>query len=393
MIIKNGLVYQEDKGFVPQTIHIENGLFTEPSDCSYTAHETTLDAQGCYVIPGLVDIHFHGCMGQDFSDGTPESLNTIASFQLANGTTSICPASMTLPINAISHICENAANWHKLHSLDSMSPSAFSRLMGIHLEEPFISPVKKGAQSPDYIISPDLSLLQKWNDTAGNLVRLITLAPELYNALDFIEQLKNTNSLSHIHVSLGHSNSDYTMAREAFVAGADHVTHLFNAMTPFNHRNTGIIGAALDTPHCYAELICDGIHVSAPMIRAAFSMFTDKRIVLISDSMRATGLTDGTYSLGGQDVTVQGKYARLSDGTIAGSVTTLLDCLRTAVSMGIPLESAVKCATIDPARSIGMEHLIGSITPGTYGDCIILNQNLEIIHIIKAGNNFLPSFF
>ena len=189
-----------------------------------------------------------------------------------------------------------------------------------------------------------------------------------------------------IVISLGHSTADYETATEAFQKGASHVTHLFNAMPPFAHRDTGIVGAAYDDKKVHVEMICDGIHVSDPMIRAAFCLYTDERIILISDSMRAAGMPDGSYTLGGQDVTVKGRLATLKDGTIAGSVTNLMDCMRHVVkSAGIPLASAVKAATINPARELGIEKAHGQITEGALSNLLILDQDLNIKDIIFKG--------
>lgn len=389
MVIKNGLVFQENKGFVPLDIYIEDGYFSalkqHNGHIKASSQEETVDAAGCYVIPGLIDIHFHGCMGYDFCDGTPEALDAISRYQFENGVLSICPASMTLPESELTKICKNANDWAIAQADAAGSTDGHSRLIGINLEGPFISYEKKGAQNPDYIVNASLTMLHHLNEASGGLIRLLTIAPETRDALSFIKKVHDSETFQNIHLSLGHSTSDYETARKAFAAGADHVTHLFNAMPPLNHREPGMIGAAFDTKHCYAEMICDGVHIAPSVVRAAFAMFTDERITLISDSMMATGLTDGAYTLGGLDVNVLGKYARLSDGTIAGSATNLMDCMRTAVSMGIPLESAVKCASINPARSIGMEKELGSIEAGKLGDCVILDKDLKIIKIIKGG--------
>lgn len=373
MKIIDGLIFHEEKGFVKETLYTEGGRFSLS-----TTENTTLDARDCYVIPGLIDIHFHGCAGHDFSDASLEGLTAIAEYQLFQGITSICPASMTLSPETLQNICECARNFSTKNLANA------SRLVGINLEGPFICNAKRGAQNPDFIRRADFNLLKQLQETAGGLVKLVTLAPETEGAMDFIHEMKHSE-LKDISVSVGHTESDYDTAKKAFDAGADHVTHLFNAMPAFTHRAPGVIGAAFDTPGCFVEIICDGVHIAPPVIRAAFAMFGSERIVLISDSMRATGLSDGAYTLGGLNVQVSGRHATLADGTLAGSVTNLYDCMRCAVSMGIPLELVVQCLTINPARSIGIDKDYGSLTPGKSADFLLLDKDLNLIGVYKDG--------
>lgn len=375
MIIKNALVFTLDSGFVKKDVAIENGVFTDKiSDA--VSQDTVLDAEGNYLIPGLVDIHFHGCAGFDFSDGTPEALLTIGTYELKNGITSICPASMTLAEETLIQVCENAYTYH-----EHCAKQPVSRLCGIHLEGPFISMEKKGAQNPAYVQAPNVTMFRRLQDTAHGLVKLITIAPETEGAMDFIRTLG-----SEVHISVGHTTSDYDTAYEAFSLGADHVTHFFNAMPAFTHRAPGVFGAAFDQPHVMPELICDGIHIDPSAVRVVFQLFGKERMILISDSMMATGMEDGDYSLGGLPVHVTGNRATLSDGTIAGSATNLMDCMRTAVSMGIPFETAVRCATYNPAKAIGVDDVCGTIDAGKYGDCVLLSKDdLSTMEVIFRG--------
>lgn len=372
MIIRNALVYTLDHGFVPKDVYIENGYFVEEKQYTKGADEV-IDAKGDYLIPGLLDIHFHGCAGYDFSDGTPEALEAIGRYELEHGVTSICPASMTLSEETLLRVCKNASAYK--------NNNFSSRLCGIHLEGPFISQEKKGAQNPAYIKDPDVEMFCRLQEAAGGLIRLITIAPEEKGAEDFIRTLNQE-----VHISVGHTTSDYETAQQAFALGADHVTHFFNSMPGFTHRAPGVIGAAFDAKHVMPELICDGIHVDASAVRMMFQLFGAERMILISDSMRATGMADGEYSLGGLPVTVRGNLATLKDGTIAGSATNLMDCMRMAVSMGISLETAVRCATYNPAKSIGVEDVCGSIECGKYGDCVLLSQeDLATQQVILGG--------
>lgn len=387
MLIKNGLVFTEEQKFLSLSVRTDHNIITALTEEENRIRQTeenepVIDAAGCYVIPGLTDIHFHGCDGYDFCDNSIEACDAIASFCLKNGVTSICPATMTMPSETLDGICKTAASFSSMQSgqqTEKQGDFNHADLIGIHMEGPFISRAKKGAQNEAYIIPPDSALIERWLTLSDGLVKLISLAPELPNALSCIESCKNK-----VAFSIAHTEADYVTAKAAMDAGALHVTHLYNAMPPFHHRDSGVIGAASDTKDCYVELICDGLHISAPVVRAVFRLF-EGRVILISDSMRATGKPDGTYTLGGQEVTVRKNKATLSDGTIAGSVTPLFQCMRTAVSMGIPLETAVAAATVNPCRSIGMDHLYGSIAPGKKAHFLLLDkETLQIKRIIKG---------
>lgn len=367
MIVKNGLVFNVQGQFERKDLYIsEDRIATE-------ADGLEIDATGCYVIPGLTDIHFHACVGYDFCDGTLEAIEKMAEYELNNGITTICPASMTFSEEQLAHIFENAASYQSEKG---------ATLIGINMEGPFISYEKKGAQNPAYIHKPDAEMFRRLQKKANGLIKLVDIAPEVEGAMECIEAIKDE-----VRVSLAHTNADFSIADAAFKNGAKHVTHLYNAMPPYSHRAPGVIGAACDNDEVMVELICDGIHSHPATVRTTFKMFGDDRIVLISDSMMACGLEDGQYSLGGQEVTVKGNLATLTEGgAIAGSVTNLMKCLRKAVTeMNIPLESAVKCATANPAKAIGIYEEYGSLTPGKYADVVILDEKLEITHIIKFG--------
>lgn len=379
MIIKNAKVFTLEDGFVEKDVYIKDGRFVENAE-ALGAEAEILDAEGNYLIPGLVDVHFHGCAGYDFSDGTEEALETIGAYELKNGITSICPASMTLSEKTLTGVCENAYAYAASHEKKESKKGA--RLCGIHLEGPFISMEKKGAQNPEFIANPQVEMFHRLQEAAHGLVRLITIAPETEGAEEFIASLAKE-----VHISVGHTCSDYATAQKAFTLGADHVTHFFNAMPAFTHRAPGVFGAAFDEKHVMPELICDGIHIDPAAVRVVFALFGKERMVLISDSMMATGMEDGDYSLGGLPVKVTGNLATLKDGTIAGSATNLMDCMRTAVqSMGIPFETAVRCATYNPAKSIGVDDVCGSIEAGKYGDCVLLSKDdLSTMKVILGG--------
>lgn len=375
MIIKNASVYTEDGIFMDRDIYIEGDSFT---NCEERAEGSkVLDASGCYAIPGLTDIHFHGCMGYDFCDGTREAIDALAAYELSVGVTNIVPATMTLPEEELLHICRVAKSYREEEGRENRA-----RFHGINLEGPFLSPEKKGAQNGKYIRKPDIELFDRLNEASGHCIRLLAIAPEQEGAMELIEK-KHGGTV----VSLAHTCADYDTSVTAFSKGASHVTHLYNAMNPYTHRAPGLIGAAADEKHVEVELICDGIHIHPAAVRTTFQIFGDERIILVSDSMRAAGLGDGDYTLGGQPVKVTGSLAALADGTIAGSVTNLLDCMRTAIlEMGIPIESAVKCVTVNPAKSIGIYDKHGSITAGKKADVVLLKKdNLALWQVIMDG--------
>ena len=373
MVIKNVLVYGEDQVFTEGEIYIKEGKFAADAAES----DETIDGEGCFAIPGLVDIHFHGCVGDDFCDASAEAIGRMAEYEAANGITSICPATMTLEEKLLHEIMSTAGEYRKQEA----DTEGKAKLVGINMEGPFISAKKKGAQAADHIRPCSVPLYRKLQEESGGLIRLVDIAPETEGAMDFIDEVKGETV-----ISIAHTTADYDTASEALERGASHVTHLYNAMPPLNHRDPGVIGAARDAQDCHVELICDGIHIHPSVVRATFEMFGAERVILISDSMRATGLTDGQYTLGGQDVYVKGAKATLADGTIAGSATNLMGCLRRAVmDMEIPLETAVGCATANPAREIGIYDRCGSITPGKDADLVLLDKDLQVKAIYING--------
>ena len=380
MIIKNVKVYTEEKLFQEGEIAIGNGRFQESSQITEDKNQEVIDGEGCYAIPGLIDIHFHGCKGYDFCDGTKEAIAEIAKYEASVGVTGIAPATMTLPLEELTHILSVAASYKKTAAQEQL-PGA--DLLGINMEGPFISVEKKGAQDERNIISCNLEICQQFLDASEGLVKFIGIAPEKNNnALQVIQGMKHK-----VNLSLAHTNADYDTAKAAFDAGANHAVHLYNAMPPFTHRMPGVVGAVADSPHVNAELICDGVHIHPAVVRAMFRMMGDDRMILISDSMRATGMPDGKYLLGGLEVEVVGNRATLvSNGALAGSATNLMDCMRTAVKkMGIPLETAVACATMNPAKALGEYKDYGSITPGKKADLVLLDSELNLKMVFKDG--------
>lgn len=378
MKITNGKVY-ENGAFTEKELAAANGFFAEQAA---EGDDTVLDAAGCYVIPGLVDIHFHGCAGVDFCDGTVEAMRRMAEYELANGVTSIHPATMTLSEEELTKISRAAKQFHKEQQADPSVLAKEAELVGIYMEGPFISMAKKGAQNPLYVHKPDAEMFRRLQKEADGLYHICVVAPEEPGAMEFIDEVKRE-----VRVSVAHTTADYDTASEAFAHGARQVTHLYNAMPPFTHRAPGVIGAACDNGEVMVEMICDGVHLHPSTIRTSFKMFGKERIIMISDSMMATGMPDGIYSLGGQEVQVHGNKATLTvDGAIAGSATNLFNCMRYAVKeAGLPFESVLKCVTENPARAAGIWEKYGSIENGKYADCVIVDGDLNIRHIIKHG--------
>ncbi|MBO6113015.1 MAG: N-acetylglucosamine-6-phosphate deacetylase [Lachnospiraceae bacterium] len=375
MLILNGEVYSGTFSFERKNIRIEDGIFKVLTESPLLPEsgEEVFDASGMRIIPGLTDIHFHGCNGSDLCDGSFEALHNIAGYEKRCGIFNICPATMTLKKDRLKEICSVSAQYRKAQG----GRSDEARLIGIHLEGPFISKKKPGAQSESHIIRAEEGIIEELLAASNGLIKLITIAPEEEGALSCIEKYRDR-----VHFSVGHTAASYDEAAEAFDKGADHVTHLFNAMPPLLHREPGVIGAAFEREGVFAELICDGVHVHPAAIRAAFKLFTAKRIVLISDSMRACGMPDGEYELGGIPVIKQGRKAVQRDGTLAGSVTNLYDCMTEAVRAGVSAEDAIRAAAYNPLVSIGAEAEYGFIMEGFKAQALIVDEDWRIKRII-----------
>lgn len=371
MLFQNAFIFKDDGTFQKGDIAVQNGRFSDLT----TTEGDVADLEGKYVIPGLIDIHSHGNSGADFSDANFDGLVRMARYLLKNGITSFSPASMTLPEEQL-----KAAYMTAIRLRDE-KPEWASAIRGITMEGPFFNPAKKGAQNADFLRLPDYDLFSRLNETADGMIRIVCVAPELPGAIPFIKKASQLCT-----VSVAHTMATYDEAKAGFEAGASHVTHLFNAMPPLAHREPGVIGAAAENSKVTAELITDGIHIHESAVRAAFALFGKERMVLVSDSMMACGMANGEYMLGGQKVFVNGRKATLSDGTIAGSATHLYDCMRTAISFGIKPEDAIRAATINPARVIGADKEVGSLTIGKIADFVVCNPDWTMDSVYFAGN-------
>lgn len=375
MRYENGWIFAGGR-FVRGGFSVENGRFAHVLEDVPGPAE---DLDGVLVIPGLVDIHVHGCAGADFSDGDYAGLVRMARYLARRGVTSFAPASMTLPYDALDKAFHAAARLRREGLADG------ARLMGIQMEGPFLSREKRGSQNPAYLRLPDWDRFLRLYDAAEGLLRIVDVAPELPGAVEFTRRASEK-----CRVSVAHTAAGYDQAAAVFDAGATHLTHLFNAMSGIHHRHPGPIGAASERENVTAELICDGIHVHPSAVRMAFRLFPG-RICLISDALRCCGMADGSYSLGGQEILLSGGVARLTGGAIAGSAADLYQCMRRAVSFGIPREQAVWAATALPARVIGRESETGAIADGRAADFVICGGELEPEAVYLGGKRLEQS--
>lgn len=367
MVIGNAKVFLNGC-FREASVTIENDKIVAIGDAHIPCD---VDIGGSYLIPGFVDIHTHGAKNEDFSDGKPEGLQTMSRHYAACGVTSFLATTMTLKEETLTPAM-NAVR-------DFSRPADGAKCAGIHLEGPFLSYAKRGAQAAENLHKPDVALFHRLNTASGNQVRLVTVAPEEENAIPFIEEVSKVCT-----VSLGHTTADYNTAMDAYRAGASHATHLYNGMPSLLHRAPGVVAAAFDSG-ATVELICDGLHIHPAVIRLTHQLF-GKKLVVISDSLRCAGMPDGEYELGGQPIEMQnGKATLLGTDTLAGSSSNLLEEVRNLVHFGISLEDAIYAATTAPAKAIGLEHKIGSIATGLQADLLILNANLKLEAVFVDG--------
>ena len=380
MLFSNAYVFQGEEGFVRGSLRVENGKITEvirETAAQAAGGEDAADLQGMYVIPGLIDIHSHGNSGYDFSDGSAEGVREMGRYYARNGITSFAPTSMTLPYDRLETAFLTARSYKE--EWDGTS----SRLAGIHMEGPFFSEKKKGAQNSAYLKLPDADAVMRLQEACGGLIKIVDVAPELPGAEAFIRKIA-----PRCRVSVAHTDASYEDAVRAFDAGALHVTHLFNAMPSLHHRSPGVIGAAAERDDVTAELICDGLHVHPSVIRLAFKLFAD-RICMVSDSLRCCGMPDGEYDLGGQTVYLRNGEARLADGTLAGDVSDLYSDMVNAIRFGIPAEQAIMSATITPAAAIGADREIGSLEEGKLADFVVCDRDWKIGQVVIGGKRVL----
>jgi len=373
MFYKNARIFTGDFKFENGAFEVKDGKFGAilPENVPADA----VDLQGATVIPGLIEVHSHGNSGYDFSDGDYEGLKKMAEYYLRCGVTSFAPASMTLPYDVLEKAFATAKK------LAEEKPENCSVLRGIQMEGPYFSYKKRGAQNPAYLKTPDFEGFKKLYDDCNGLIRIVDVAPELEGAAEFVEKAK-----AYCTVSIAHTDSDYDHAKAAIDAGVTHLTHLYNAMPGINHRNPGVIPAAAENENVRAEIICDGLHIHPTAVRLAFNMFGGERMIIVSDSGRCAGQADGTkFELGGQIAQLIDGVARLEDGTIACSATNMYQSLLNVLSWGIREEDAVRAATYNPACSLGVQNVVGSIAAGKQADFIVCTDNYQNKRVFLAG--------
>ena len=373
MFYKNARIFASDFRFHTGAFEVKDGLFGAvlPGEVPADA----IDLKGATVIPGLIEVHSHGNSGADFSDGDYEGLKAMARFYASCGVTSFAPASMTLPYEVLAKAFATGKR------LKEEAPEGCARIMGIQMEGPYFSYKKRGAQNPDYLKEPDFEGFKALYEGCDGLVRIVDIAPELPGAAEFVEKAKELCT-----VSIAHTDSDYDHAKAAIDAGVTHLTHLYNAMPGINHRNPGVIPAAVENKNVRAEIICDGLHIHPAAVRMAFSMFGGARMIIVSDSGRCAGQPDGTtFELGGQMATLTDGVARLADGTIACSATNMYQCLLNCISWGIPEEAVIRACTYNPACALGAQDKVGSIETGKLADFVICNADYTGRRVFIGG--------
>lgn len=375
-VIENGRIYTEAELIERGYIIVKDDKITDIGKGDYEGALTTYDAQGQHVLPGFIDIHMHGGYGEDAMDASYEGLKHLAESLLSEGTTSFLATTMTQSDDNITKALENIIEYQKQQDVLKAAD-----IVGIHLEGPFISEHKVGAQNPAYVQRPSIEKVQQFQKTANNQIKVITFAPEVEGAHETLEALHNQ-----IRFSIGHTVATFDETNEAVARGAKHVTHLYNAGTPFEHREPGVFGAAWTNDSLSTELIVDGIHSHPTAIQIAYKQKGNTRFFLITDAMRAKGMPDGEYDLGGQNVIVKGSEARLASGALAGSILKMNEGLKNLIQYtGDTLNNLWRVTSLNQAIALNIESQKGSLKVGKDADIVIVDDEITVQTTIKAG--------
>ncbi|MCS4487136.1 N-acetylglucosamine-6-phosphate deacetylase [Staphylococcus americanisciuri] len=378
-VIQGGYIYTEDGVVRDGHIVVKDQRIHQIKHFPYQGSLQVIDASGQHILPGFIDIHIHGGYGHDVMDASVEGLAALSEGLLSEGTTSYLATTMTQSNTAIHSALETVATYVEQAQATPFKPAA--EILGVHLEGPFISEHKVGAQNPAFVQRPSVQQVQAFQKSANQLIKIMTYAPEVEGAQETLATLGNE-----IIFSMGHTVATFEQATEAVAHGAKHVTHLYNAATSFAHREPGVFGAAWTNPFLHTEIIVDGIHAHPAAVDVAYRMKGNHALYLITDAMRAKGLQDGEYDLGGQNVIVKGKEARLASGALAGSILKMNDGLRNLLNYThAPLEELWRVTSYNQAKALNVLSHKGSLTEGKDADIVILNDDIEVLTTIKAG--------
>jgi N-acetylglucosamine-6-phosphate deacetylase len=394
MLFKNGTILDNNFKFVIGDVRIQGDKIVEIGKNLATKDHEITDINGKLLIPGLIDIHIHGAGGVDYSTADYEGIKNMANFLGSIGVTSFLATSMALPAEELEKTYALTAKYIELEEKDSEEGSAISKLLGIHMEGPYFSFEKRGAQDENYLSNPDYKEFLEILKASQASIKIVSIAPELPGGLEFIKSVGKIKGEKPV-VAIGHTVANYQQAKDAIDVGVSHVTHLYNGMLPFMHRAPGVLGAVSEAKEVTAELISDGVHVHPSAVRLAFKLFGQERLVLISDGLSPMGCAEdfepeGGYWCGHRRIFLRDGAAKLEEGTLAGSNTSLMDCVKNAVEYGISKEEAIKSASINPAKLLGLEKEIGSIAVGKSADFIILDQEWNVERVYINGKRAKP---
>ncbi|WP_347862145.1 N-acetylglucosamine-6-phosphate deacetylase [Salimicrobium sp. PL1-032A] len=373
---QNVRVVQENRTLEKGCVLFEGTTITEVTEGNLYKGDTVIDGNGLTVFPGFIDVHIHGANGHDVMDATPEALRGIAAALPQEGTTSFLATTMTKSPEAIGNALRNAGQFDH-------EAAAGAEMLGVHLEGPFISEKKAGAQPTEHILLPSVSTFEAWREMSGDKIRMVTLAPEQEGAEALIRHIHHHG----ITASMGHTSATFEQAKHAVDLGVRHVTHLYNQMSGFHHRDPGVVGASFTDERLMVELIVDYIHSTKEAVQIAYRQLTHERLLLITDAMRAKCLEAGTYDLGGQDVTVKGKEAVLKDGTLAGSILTLTEAaghMRDQLSLSD--QEILAITSLNAARELGVDDRKGAIATGKDADFVLVDGDFRVQATWARGN-------